>query len=108
MVVELGSTITVVADTIEGKRFVKWMMKGSTVGTDNEYTLTVNSKVVSITAYFEEDVPAVGPENPPADDSTQGGCQMAINEVDCGLGMCFASLLIAAVIIKRKKNAKQR
>lgn len=109
LTVELGSTITVVADTIEGKRFVKWMMKGSNVGTDNEYTLTVNSKVVSITAYFEDYIPTVEPENPPADGgSAQTGCQMSVNEVDCGLGICFASLLIAAVMIKRKKNAKNR
>jgi hypothetical protein len=112
VVVELGSTVTIVADTIEGKRFVKWMMNGSVVGTDNEYTLTVNSKLISITAYFVDDTPAVEPENPPADNpnndngSTQSGCQMSVNTIDCGFGICFVSALMCAVIVKKRNSKK--
>ena len=55
--VEKGTSVTVIADTIEGKTFKCWKVNGEIVSENSEYTFTVNDNI-KLVAEFETNKPA--------------------------------------------------
>ncbi len=52
-IVEKGTSVTVIADTLAGKTFKHWEIGGTVVSENSEYTFVVNDTSVSVKAVYE-------------------------------------------------------